>query len=84
MLAKQLPPSSVALSAVVRSKSSMTNSRWEQENLPVAPVLSRSEQLPSNLKLAVEPWSEEEDEEQEDGERSDKACGRCSGSSGAP
>lgn len=60
----------------------MTNSRWEQESMPVAPVLSRSEKLPSNLKLAVEAWPEEEDQEQEDGERSDKACGRYSGSLG--
>lgn len=40
---------------------------WENERLPVVPVLDGGEKLPSNLKLAVEAWPEEEEqEEQED------------------
>lgn len=42
---------------------------WEQESLPVAPVLSGSQQLPSNLTLAEEAWPEQEEEGDEDGEK---------------
>ncbi|CAM9622246.1 unnamed protein product [Scytosiphon promiscuus] len=71
---------SVAKLPLVRSSSSAATSRgWENEGLPVAPLLSGSETLPSNLKLAVEAWPEaeegeeqqeeqEEQEEQEDGD----------------
>ncbi|CAN0466530.1 unnamed protein product, partial [Ectocarpus sp. 12 AP-2014] len=39
-----------------RSMSSLKSSQWEREGLPVAPVHSGSEPLPSNLKLAAEAW----------------------------
>lgn len=35
---------------------------WSEEDLVVAPILAGSEQLPSNLKLAVEAWPGVEDE----------------------
>lgn len=48
----------------------MASSReWEQEDLPVAPLLRGSQALPANLKLAQEAWPEQGDEGQEDGER---------------
>lgn len=41
---------------LVRPMSSLKSSQWEQEGLPVAPMVSGSEPLPSNLKLAAEAW----------------------------
>ncbi|CAM9373796.1 unnamed protein product [Ectocarpus sp. 13 AM-2016] len=64
-----------------RSMSSLKSSQWEREGLPVAPVHSGSEPLPSNLKLAAEAWpaatageggDAEEDAEAEDEEEEEE------------
>ncbi|CAM9563236.1 unnamed protein product [Pylaiella littoralis] len=63
----QFPLSPSAMLVLVRSKSSVASSpaQWEDEGLPVVPVLSDvSQQLPSNLTLAEEAWPEEEEEEE--------------------
>ncbi|CAM9517375.1 unnamed protein product [Ectocarpus sp. 8 AP-2014] len=51
-----LPTTAYMKFPLVRSMSSLKSSQWEREGLPVAPVHSGSEALPSNLKLAVEAW----------------------------
>eukprot|EP00752_Nemacystus_decipiens_P012433 g11015.t1 len=62
MLSQQFPSSSVVVQVLVRSKSSMASSaEWEREGLPVAPLLSGSQKLPANLKLAQEAWPEAEE-----------------------
>lgn len=59
--------SAVAKLPSVRSSSSVATSRgWEHDGLPVAPLLGGSEKLPANLKLAVEAWPGEEEEEEDD------------------